>query len=103
MVENQQILNSYEKGYGEPWSSENGQGEETSRAKKIGPGSNIDLILALDPAGRLELPKTNLERLTLSVFKANEAINAIPSDKEIIDKNTGTAKHVYRNGVDPGM
>jgi hypothetical protein len=86
---------TYQKPYGEPWTSEDGQGQENSTAKIQGPGGNIDLLLSVDPnAGRLELPGTGIERVNAALEKASEAVQEGTPDKQITEQSTGDRKSV---------
>ena len=91
--------NTYQKPYGEPWTSEDGQGQENSTAKIQGPGGNIDLLLSVDPnAGRLELPGTGIERVNAALEKASEAVQEGTPDKQITEQSTGIAEKTDAHG-----
>jgi len=90
---------TYTQPYGEPWTSDDGQGQENARAKIMGPGGNIDLLLNVNPkAGPLDLPGTRLERFNEGLEYASGAIQEATSDRQVVEQSTGTAEKTDAHG-----
>jgi len=90
---------TYTQPYGEPWTMIDGLGEENARAKTMGPGGKIDLLIYINPnAGTLCLPGNTLERINTGLENASGALQEATSDRQILEKSTGTAEKTDAHG-----